>query len=78
MEYVTAHILRNWDVYVTIMFNCNYDEEQIVNTITEKQLNKQIINVRESKYASIQPEYQSCLLVFFFQNNNVPLSNNIA
>lgn len=40
------------------MFNCNYDEEPIVIMSTEKHLNKKIINIRESKYASIQPEYQ--------------------
>lgn len=53
------HILRNQDAYVTIMFNCNYNGEQTVITMTEEQLTQRMINISKSKHTNIQPEYQS-------------------
>lgn len=53
------HKLRNQDAYVTTTFNCNYNEEQTVIMMTEKQLTQRIINISTSKYATIETEYKS-------------------
>lgn len=56
------YILRNQDASVTTMLNCNYNGEQTVIMMMEKQLTQRIINISKSKHVSIQPEYPSSAL----------------